>query len=102
MGQAPAEGKQWLLRIAIESILPDRILHGLACQRVFQFCGEDWKAVQEQDEVKALLVLLAVVELANDREEIGLVKFLQCFVQAACRPEVGEPERAAIRLDALS
>src|SRR5205807_2238394 len=68
VGQAPAEGEQGLLRIAVEAILPDGIRHVLSGQWVLQLGGEDRQAVQEEHQVQALLVLLAVLELADDRE----------------------------------
>src|SRR2546426_11710739 len=101
VGQAPAEGEQRLLGITVEAILPDGVLYSLSGQRVLQLGGEDRQAVQEEHQVQAFLVLLAVLELTNDREEVRLIEFLQCFVQAACGPEGSEPERAAIRFDTL-
>ena len=48
---------------------------------------------------KAIVVLLAVVQLAGDGEEVAPVEALELLVEAGRRPEEGEPELAAGVLD---
>ena len=60
MREAAAIGKERLARVAVGLVLPDRVLDILAVQRVLQLRGEDRNAVEEQHEIEAFLVLLAV------------------------------------------
>ena len=101
MRQAAAEREERLLGVAVEAVLADGILDVLAGQRVLQFRGENGQAVQEEDQVQAVLVLQAVVHLAADRKEVAGVELAIRLVQPAGRPEVGELEFAAVALDPL-
>jgi len=56
---------------AVEAVLPDCVLDVLAGQWVLELRGEDGQAVQEEDQVEAVFILLAIVHLAADREEIA-------------------------------
>ncbi len=99
--QAAPEGEEWLLQIAGVLILPDRILDVLPGEQILQLGGEDRQAVQEQNEIQALVVLFAIFDLADDGKEIGFVQLLGFFIEPARRTEIDQAERAAVRLDAL-
>ena len=100
--EAPAVGEQRLARVAVGLVLPDRVLDGLAGERVLELGGEDGDAVEEQHHVEALLVPGAVPDLAGDREEVGGVQPPRFLVEPARGTEVREPERAAHVLHAAA
>ena len=87
--------KQRLSRVAVGPVLADSIHDGLTRQRVLELCGEDGDAVQEERDVEALVALLAVVKLPDDREEVGRMQTAGFLVQAARRTEVCELELAS-------
>ena len=101
VGEAAPVGEERLARVAVVSVLPDRVRDVLAGQRVLEFGREDGDAVQEEHQVEALFGLFAETELARDREEVGRVQPLEFLVEAAGGPEVGEPEFATRVLDAV-
>ena len=100
--EAPAVGEQRLAGVAVGLVLPDRVLDGLAGERVLELGGEDGQAVQEQHRVEALLVPGAVSDLPDDREEVGGVQPPRLLVEPARRAEVRESERAAHVLHAAA
>ena len=102
MRQTAAEREERLLGVAVEPVLTDRILDVLAGKRILELRGEDGQAVQEEDQVQAVLALLAVAHLAADREEVAGVELAIRLVQPAGQPEVGELELAAIALDSFA
>ena len=102
VGEAAAVGEEGLARIAVGSILPDRVLNVLAVEWVLELGREEGDAVQEEHKVEALLTLLAEAELAHHREEVGRVQALQLLVEPARRSEVRQPELAARVLDAVA
>ena len=102
VGQAAAIRKQWLAWITVELVLLDGVLDVLSSERILEFGRKEGKAVEEEPEVQAVLVLLAVVKLAHHGKEIALVKALQLLIEAARRAEVSQPELAPGVLDALS
>src|SRR5438445_6280656 len=93
--------KERLARVAGAHVLSDRILDVLAVERVLKLGGEDRDAIQEEHEIEAVLVLHAVAELADRREEIRRMEASRLLVQPARRTEIGELEFAARILDAL-
>ena len=95
VGEAACVGEERLARIAVASVLPDGVFDVLAGERVLEFRREDGDAVQKEREIDALVALLAEVELANHREEVGRVQSLELLIETARRPEVSEPELAA-------
>ena len=95
MRQTAAIGQQGLARVAVGFVLADRVFDGLAAEWVFEFGGEEWDAVEKQHQIEAVFVLGAVVDLADDGEEVGHVQSPGLFVEAARWAEIGEPERAA-------
>lgn len=99
MRQTAAEGEEWVLGVAIETVLTDGILHGLPRKGVLEFGGEERQAVQEEDEIETLLVLGTVVQLTHDGEEVGGVELLERFVEATHRTKVRKMEAAAVALD---
>jgi hypothetical protein len=78
--KAPAVGEKRLARVSSFLILPDRILNILTVERIFQLGRENRNPVQEQNQVKALLGLLAVTKLADSREKIRRVQALEVLV----------------------
>ena len=102
MGETPPVGEQGLARVAVSPVLPHRVLDGLAGERVLELGREDRDAVQEQHHVEALLVLRAVADLADDREEARRVQAPRLLVEPARGPEEGEPEPAAHVLHAVA
>jgi hypothetical protein len=68
VGQAATVRKERLARISVGHVLANGILDRLTVQRVLQLGREDRDAVQEHDEIEAVLVLLAVAKLADHRE----------------------------------
>ena len=102
MSEAPAVGEKRLAWVSSLLILPDRVLNILTVERVFQLGRENRNAVQEQDQVEALLVLLAVTKLAHSGEKIRRVQALEVFVQPARGPEVRKLKLAAGILDAIA
>ena len=102
VGEAPRVGEERLAWVPVGPVLVDRVLDVLAGERVLELGGEDRDAVQEEREIDARFVLLAEVELADDREEVGGVQALEFLVEAARRAEVGEAEPAARVPDAVS
>ena len=95
VGETTAVGEERLARVAVGLVLPDRILDGLAGERILELGGEDGNAVQEQNQVEALFVLDAVPDLPGDREEVRPVEPPRLLVEPARRAEVREPEPAA-------
>ena len=93
--EAAAVGQQRLAGVAVGPVLADRVVDGLAAERVLQLRGEQGDAVQEQHEVEALLVLGAVADLAGNGEEVRRVQPPRLLVEPAGRGEIGEPEAAA-------
>ena len=102
MGEAARVGEERLARVPVVSILPDGIFDVLAGERVLEFRREDGDAVQKEREIDALVALLAEVELANHREEVGRVQSLELLIETARWPEVSEPEFAPRVLDAVA
>ena len=101
VSQASAVGQERLAGIAVAFVLRDGVLDVLSGERIFEFGGEERQTVQEDPEVQAVLVLLAVVELPHHREEVAPVEALEFLVEAAGGPEVGESKLAAGILDAV-
>ena len=101
VGQASAVGQERLAGIAVAFVLLDGVLNVLSGKRVLEFGGEERQAVQEDPEVQAVLVPLAVVKLPHHREEVALVEALEFLVEAAGRTEVRQSEFAAGVPDAV-
>jgi hypothetical protein len=87
--EAPAVGEERLARIAVGLVLADGVLDVLAVEQILQLGGEDRHAVQEEDDIQALLVLGAVAKLAHHGERVGR----QDEVQRVAREE---SERAVV------
>ena len=103
MGQAAAEGKERLFGSRSNRYCRIGILDVLAGQRILQLGGERWAGrSRNSDQIQAVLVLQAVVELAADRKKVGGVELAVRLVQPAGRAEVGELELAAVALDPLA
>ena len=102
MRQAAAIGQQRLpAGVAVRLVLADCVLDGLTAEQVLEFGGENWDAVQKQDQIQTLLILRAVTYLADDREKVGHIQLARLLVKPAGRPEVCQAERAAHILDAV-
>ena len=71
VGHAAAELEELLARVAVLLVLPDRVVHRLLGEAVFQLEGEDRQAVDEQDHVQGELGLVtAIAELTADGEAV--------------------------------
>ena len=102
VGQAPPVAEQRFPRVAVRPVLANGVLDRLARQRVLELRREDGDAVEEDRQVEALVVLLAVVQLPRHEEEVALVQPLGLFVQPAGRAEPGQPEAATHVADAVA
>ena len=102
VGEAAGVAEERLAGVAVLAVLADGVADILAVEGVLELGREDGDAVEEEREVKALLVVLAEAELPHDREEVGGVQAPQLFVEAARGAEVREPELAARVLDAVA
>lgn len=68
---SPSEVKEEFARVAVVLILIDGVFVGLACEGVFEFAGNDRKAVEEDAEVKGEGgVTCGVMELAGYAEDV--------------------------------
>ncbi len=71
VGHAAAELEELLARVAVLLVLPDRVVHRLLGEAVFQLEGEYRQAVDEQDHVQGKLGLVAAIaELTADGEAV--------------------------------
>ena len=96
VGEATPRCEQRLPRVAVGPVLADGVLDGLTRQRVLELGGEDRDAVQEKRAmIQALVALLAVVKLPDDRKEVCGVQTLGLLVQSARRAKVCELELAS-------
>ena len=95
MREATSGCKQGLPWVAVGPVLTESIRDGLTRQRVLELSGEDGDAVEEERDVEALIALLAVVKLPDDREEVGRMQTAGLLVQPARRAEVCELELAS-------
>ncbi len=95
VSEAAAVCQQRLAGIAVGPVLADRVLDGLAAERVLELRGEQGDTVQEQHQVEALLVFEAVADLADNGEEVRRVQPPRLLVEPAGRGEIDEPEAAA-------
>ena len=98
--ETPAVGEERLAHVAVGLVLSDRVLDGLAGQRILELGREDGYAVEEEHEIEAPLVPGAVPNLSDDREKVRPVEPPRFLVEAARGAKVREPERAAHVLEA--
>ncbi len=102
MDQAASKGEERLARIAIRTVLFNSIFDVLSCERILEFCGEDRQAIEKQDKVQAIIVFLAVVQLANFTKKGGAIEVQQIIVQATGWDKVDKLKPATIGLDAFT
>ena len=75
-------------------VLVDGVGGRLVCHRVLELAGDHRDAVEEQDEVQLLALLLRiVVYLADDGERVGPVVRLDLRVEPVRRSEGGDANR---------
>ena len=74
MREAATTRKQRLPRISRGPVLANGVSDRLAVQRVLELRREDGDTVEEERNVEAIAVLLAVVKLPDDREQVGRVQ----------------------------
>ncbi len=84
------------------AVLLNGIAKGLASKGVLQFGGGDGEAVETEQNVDALLVLEAEMDLAGDGEAVGLIECRRFGIEAAGGGEVGEEERLSEEIDAVA
>ncbi len=91
MHQTALEGKQWFtIGATVFPVLLDGLFDHLPCEGVFEFGGDDRQTVDEKDDIDGVFVLLAVFELADDAEAVGLIEPMVLGVHPAGGLEVGE------------
>ncbi len=76
MGEAAAKGEKWFMGITIMAILLNSIFNVLARERVLEFGSEDRQSIQEKHKVQAILIPLAISQLAHLAEDVGGIQFL--------------------------
>jgi hypothetical protein len=96
------ELKDEVLGIAVVLVLVDGVAPGLARHRVLEFGGGDGDAVQAQGQVKGIVVLGGVAELAGDGEAVGGVALLGLWVHTGGGGKVGHVEEPAKALEAVA
>jgi hypothetical protein len=94
----PSEGH--VLRVAVASVLGDRMLDVLPGERVLQLRRRDRDAVQVEREIDRLVRVL-VNELAHEREPVRFVAGDELWSQAVRRLEVSEADFDAQVFDAV-
>ena len=102
VGQTAPIGEQGLPGVPVRLVLSDGVLDILSGQGVLELGREDGNAVEEEGEVEAALILFAVVQLPNYREQIALIKPTGLFIQPAVRAEVGELESTSTVPDSVA
>ena len=71
VGYAAAELEELFARVAVLLVLPDRVMHRLLGETVFQLEGEYRQAVDEKTQVESELGLVAAIaELTGDGEAV--------------------------------
>ena len=91
------EGKEWLGRLAfgvgdaIEAVLVDRVTDALR-EIGLQLGRGDGDAVEDEDQVEAILVVRRITDLADDAEPIGVVAGDDVGVHRQSGFELGETQ----------
>ena len=86
VGHAAAELEQLLARVAVPSVLLDRIVRCLLGQAVLQLEGEDGQAVDEQSDVeRPLRLVAAVAKLPDNGEAVPFEAFLRLHISGRGR-----------------
>ena len=102
VGHAAPKLKQLLAGVAVFPVLPDRIVHRLLGEVVFQFKGEDRQAIDEEPHVQRPLGLVsAVAKLPRDGEAVPCKALLRLLVLSR-RRAVEKIEVMGTMLDAMS
>lgn len=83
VGQAATVGEERLPRVAVALVLADGVADVLPGERVLELGGKERQAVEEEHQVEARVVLLAVAELAHHGEEVAAVEAFELLVEAA-------------------
>src|SRR5260370_38062317 len=102
MHHAASKGEERLARIAIRTVLFNCIFDVLSRERILEFSSEDRQAIEKQYKVQAIIVFLAVVQLANFAKKVGAIEVQQIIVQATGWDKVDKLKPAAISLDAFT
>ncbi len=89
----------WVPRRAVVLVLPDGVVDRL-CEVGLQFGGGDREAVDEEDEVDAVIVVLAVAHLSHDAAADLLITLQGCRVEALRRAELAEVKAGVDVLEA--
>jgi hypothetical protein len=70
MHQAASKSEERFARVAIRTVLLNSVLDILSRERVLEFGGENWQAIEEEYEIQTIIVSLAITLLANFAEYI--------------------------------
>lgn len=102
MSQAAAEEEERLARVAGEAVLLDGMGDVLTAERIFELGSEERQTVEEDGQVKRVLVFSAVLQLAHDAENVALVLVLDMRVQPRGGREIDQLKPDAQILDAVT
>ena len=100
--RAALELEDRLARVAVLLVLPARILHRLARERVLQLHRGDGDAVQAQRDVEGLLGARREVKLPGEPQAVRGVARLQLRVQLVRRLEERHVQRPPVALEAMA
>ena len=98
----PLELEDRLARVAVLLVLPARLFHRLARERVLQLQRGDRDAVQAQRDIERLLRAWREVQLPGQPQAVRGVACLQLRVQLVRRLEEGRVQRPPIALEAVA
>ena len=100
--RAALELEDRLARIAVLLVLPARLFHRLAGERVLQLQRGDGDAVQAEGDIERLLRARREVQLPGQPQAVRGVARLQLRVELVRRLEVGRVQRPPIALEAMA
>ena len=97
------ESKQWFARITVAAVLLHRVLHRLLGEAVLQLERGNGQTVDEQSQIeRAACLVVAVGELARDREAVLGVQRLRLGITLRGRTEEEIEVTGGMVLDALA
>jgi hypothetical protein len=103
MHERPAfELEDYLTRVAVEFILPPRMLNGLSGKRVLELQRGDRDAVQADRDIERLLGARREAKLTGQAQPIRGVALFELGVKLVCCFKEGNLEGAAVALEAMA
>ena len=100
--RAALELEDRLARVAVLLVLPARIFHRLAGERVLQLQRGDGDAVQAEGDIERFLRARREVQLPGQPQAVRGVARLQLRVQLVRRLEEGRVQRPPVALEAVA